>query len=270
MDCAEFLRRLGADPAALDAGMRAHASTCADCTRALAQAQAFERRLADALNVPVPVDLAARVLAASQADTVSVRDVAPRVDAKSTRDALTQTDVQQLRPARPRRRQGAWLALAAAAVLVVALGLAHWRANADSLPALAIAHVVAPDERAALDLKTPLPRAEVEATFAARGVHLAAAPPADVAYVAQCRLGGTPVVHMVMPETDGPVSVMYVPGARERADGSLRRDDLVARAVPMNHGALVMVAREDRAFVAIENAWRNAIEGPQAAAVGEP
>jgi hypothetical protein len=265
MDCAEFQRRLGADPNALDAGMRAHASGCADCTRALAQAQAFERRLADAFAVPVPADLAARVLAASRIDA----EPASRADAKSMRDAATQADVRPLRAARPRRRQGAWLALAAAAVLVVALGLTHWRANANSLPALAIAHVVAPDERDALDLKTPLPRADVEATFAARGVHLVAAPPIDVVYAAKCGLGGTPIVHMVMPETGGPVSVMYVPGARERASESLRRDDLVARAVPMDRGVLVMVAREDRTFGAIENAWRNAIEGPQAAAIGE-
>lgn len=270
MDCAEFQRRLGADPNAFDADMRAHAPTCADCTRALAQSQAFERRLADALSVPVPVDLAARLLAATHLDAESARENASRADATSARDASTRTGVSQLRVARPRRRQGAWLALAAAAVLVVALGLTHWRANANSLPALAIAHVVAPDERDALDLKTPLPRADIEATFAARGVHLVAAPPADVVYVAKCGLGGAPIVHMVMPESGGPVSVMYVPGARGRAGESLHRDDLVARAVPMDRGALVMVAREDRAFGAIESAWRNAIEGPQAAAVGEP
>jgi hypothetical protein len=74
MDCAEFQRRLGADPNALDAGMRAHASGCADCTRALAQAQAFERRLADAFAVPVPADLAARVLAASRIDAEPRRE----------------------------------------------------------------------------------------------------------------------------------------------------------------------------------------------------
>lgn len=262
MDCAEFQRRLGTDPNALDADMRAHASGCADCTRALAQAQALERRLVDALHVPVPADLVARVLAASRVDLEAVPAVAP-----PARIASAQAGVRPLR--RARRRQGAWLALAAAAVLVVALGLTHWRANANSLPALAIAHVVAPDEHDALGLKTPLPRADVEATFAARGVHLVAAPPADVAYVAKCAIGGTPIVHMVMPESGGPVSVMYVPGARERASESLRRDDLVARAVPMERGALVMVAREDRAFGAIENAWRNAIEGPQGAAIGE-
>jgi len=257
MDCAEFQRRLGADPDALDATMRTHAAGCADCTLALAQAQAFERRLAEAFDIPVPADLAARVLAAAQADVAPVRL------------ATAQADRPAHLRARPRRRQGAWLALAAAAVLVVALGLTHWRANANSLPALAIAHVVAPDERNALDLKTPLPRADVEATFAARGVHLVAAPPVDVVYAAKCGLGGAPIVHMVMPESDGPVSVMYVPGARERASESLSRDDLIARAVPMEHGALVMVAREDRAFGAIESAWRNAIEGPQTAAVGE-
>ena len=254
MDCAEFQRRLGVDPNALDADLRAHAATCADCTRALARAQAFERRLASALDVPVPAGLAERLLAAAQAE------------AGASRPATA--DVLPLRATRPRRRQGAWLALAAAAVLVVALGLSHRRTGADALPVLAIAHVVAPQERDALELKTPLPRADVEAGFAARGVHLVAAPPADVAYVAQCNLGGAPIVHMVMPESDGPVSVMYVPGAREGAVESAHRDDLVARAVPMEHGALVMVARQDHAFAAIESAWRNAIEGPQGAAIG--
>ncbi len=246
MDCVEFQRQLGIDPRMLAADMEAHRAGCAACTRAIEQAQVFEQRLAALLAVPVPDALAARLL-----------DI-----------AHTAAPLPLAAPRRPRR--GAWLALAAAAVLVLALGLQHWQAATRSLPALALAHVLAPEERAAWASTTPVASDAVRAAFAARGVTLLGTPPSDISYVARCMVGDAPSVHMVMPETDGAVSVLYVSGRHAATRSDVVRDDMVCRVVPMGDGALVMIAPRSRAFDGIEQALRQAIEGPRVVLAGSP
>lgn len=249
MDCLEFRRRLGSEPHPVDPAARAHLAGCtAGCAEAAAEAQAFEARLTAALNVPVPAALVERVRRA-QRDAGAV-DRAPG-------------------------RRTAWLAFAVAASLVLAFGVAQWRRNtvsppaAVSLPGLVAAHVTAPGERAAWGLREPVGAAKVEAAFADRGVPLAAPPPAGVAYVAECSVGRWRSVHMVMPEQGQPVSVVYVLGrGAEAAVQAFRHDDLSGRAVPVKDGTLVLLARTDGRFDAIEHAWRDAIEGPAQIAAG--
>lgn len=244
MDCLEFRRRLGSEPHPVDAAARAHLAACtAGCVEATAAAQAFEARLAAALAVPVPAALAERVRQA-QRSAAAADDPAPR-------------------------RRTAWIALAAAASLALAFGLAQWRRNAASLPDLVVAHVTAPDELAAWSLREPVAMAQVQAAFADRGVPLAAPPPDGIAYVAECGVGRWRSVHMVMPEQGQPVSVVYVLGrGADAAARAFRRDDLEGRAVPLKDGTLVLLARTDRRFDALEHAWRDAIEGPAQIAAG--
>ncbi len=238
MDCAEARRRLGGATDPFDAALLAHLRDCARCAAALVGDATFERALADALAVPVPVGLAPRILAAQRRE--------PAVLA---------------RPRAPRR----WLALAAAAVLALALGIAHWR-DAHSLAAQATAHVTRGHEVDALRAGPPLPRERVSAAFAAHGLHLLAPPPAAVAYIAGCEVGGSDGLHMVMDSPDGPVSVLYLRGRKVDACVDFRRDGLVGRIVPVADGALVLLAHDDHAFAAIEAAWRAALEGPRIAA----
>ncbi|CAM5297905.1 hypothetical protein RLIN73S_03122 [Rhodanobacter lindaniclasticus] len=114
MDCLEFRRRLGAEPQARAADLLAHRDGCAACAAAWERAQTFERDLHAALNVPVPAGLAERVL-------------------------LAQATGERRQHAHHRR-----IAFAMAASLLVALGIGGyaWRqADANSLPALAVAHM---------------------------------------------------------------------------------------------------------------------------------
>lgn len=243
MDCLEFRRRLGSAPQQLDAAAQAHLAACtAGCVEATAEAQAFEARLAIALAVPVPAGLADRVHQA-QRSAVAVADPAPR-------------------------RRTAWIAFAAAASLALAFGVAQWRRNAVPLQDLVVAHVTAPDERAAWSLRDPLPDTRVEAAFRDRGVALAASPPQGIAYVAECGVGRWPSVHMVMPEQGQPVSVVYVPGRVGATAETFQRDQLSGRAVALGNGTLFLLARTDARFDALEHAWRDAIEGPAQVAAG--
>jgi len=240
MDCLEFRRRLGSEPHVVDAEAKAHVAGCAACAAAAAAAQAFEARLNSALAVAVPGDLASRILDAQRADVV--------------------------KPLQPRRRLG-WIALAAAASLLLAVGVVRYQREANALPNLVAAHVTSPDEHAALALQAPVPRNEVEQAFADRGVKLAEAPP-QVVYVAECGIGRWPSVHMVSAGEGGPVSVVYVVRERAAASKDFHRDGLVAREVPIADGTLFMLAQSGQRFDALEHAWRDAIEGLPKVAAG--
>lgn len=241
MDCLEFRRLLGSDPRVADPAARAHLETCPRCQDAYARAQAFEARLAQALTVAVPEGFADRVLLAQL------------------------TGVRQ-RPAR-RFRYG-WIALAAAAALVVAIGVVRREgAIGRSLPDLVIAHVNG-EEKPALKLRAPVPSDEVARAFADRGVHLLAAVPADISYVQECPVGGYRTVHMVMPRNDQPVSVVYVTHYQAPGVTNFERGALRGREVPMADGTLVMLSENAASFDGLEHAWRDAIEGPAQTAAG--
>jgi hypothetical protein len=240
MDCLELRRQLGTDPRLLDPAARAHLESCPGCRDAHARAQAFDARIAHALAIGVPEGFADRVL-------------------------LAQLTAERQRPA-GRFRYG-WVALAAAAALLVAIGIARRPSVVGpSLPDLVVSHVNG-EERPALDLRTPLPSADVARAFADRGVTLASVPP-DVSYVQKCPVGAYKTVHMVMPRDNEGVSVLYVTKYRAPGVTNFERAGLHGREVPIADGTLVMVAANTAPFDGLEHAWRDALQGPAQTAAG--
>jgi len=240
MDCLELRRQLGTDPRLADSAARAHLDACPGCRDAHARAQAFDARIAQALAVGVPEGFADRVL-------------------------LAQLTAERQGPGSRRFRYG-WIALAAAAALVISIGLARRESVGKSLPDLVVAHVTG-EERQALDLRAPLPSADVARAFADRGVALASVPP-DVSYVQKCPVGGFKTVHMVMPRDNEPVSVLYVTKYRAPGVTNFERQGLRGREVPIADGTLVMVAANTAPFDGLEHAWRDALQGPAQTAAG--
>ncbi|HKE47888.1 MAG TPA: DUF3379 family protein [Rhodanobacteraceae bacterium] len=240
MDCLEFRRLLGSDPRVTDPAARAHLEACPRCQDAHARAQAFEARIAQALTVAVPEGLADRVL------------------------------LTQLTSERRRRTTGfryGWIALAAAAALVVAIGFVRReRTLGVTLPDLVVAHISG-EERDALKTHDPVPSAEVDKAFADRGVHLASVP-AGISYVHKCPVGDFRTVHMVMPRDDNPVSVIYVPRYHAPGVTNFERGALRGREVPIADGTLVMVGESATGFDSIEHAWRDALQGTAQTAAG--
>lgn len=241
MDCLEFRRRLGSEPQVRDGAALEHQRGCAACTEAVARAQVFDADLARAMALPVPEGLAERILLAQL------------------------TGARQ--GERMRRRRYGWLALAAAASLVLAFGVTrNQRVSPPSLQDLVVAHVNGP-EREALQQTVPMPASSVARAFANRGVTLQSVPD-GIAYVHECPVGSYRSVHMVMPEHGAPVSVLYIVDHRAGAPGDFRRAELHGREVPLADGTLVLLAQADNRFDAIERSWRNAIEGPPQVAAG--
>lgn len=241
MDCLELRRQLGTDPRLADPAARAHLDACPGCRDAYGRAQAFDARIAQALAIGVPEGFADRVL-------------------------LAQLTAERQRASGRGMRYG-WIALAAAATLVVAVGIARRQGVVgQSLPDLVVAHVNG-EERPALELRAPVPPADVAHAFADRGVTLASVPP-DVSYVQKCPVGSYKSVHMVMPRDNEAVSVLYI--TRYRAPGvtNFERDGLRGREVPIADGTLVMVAANTAPFDGLEHAWRDALQGPAQTAAG--
>ncbi len=241
MECLEFRRQLGSDPRHESAAMAAHRRDCSGCAEAQARALGFELQLKRALAVPVPAGLADRVLLAQM------------------------TAERRGRGARRRRWIGG-LALAASLVLAVGLGV-FWRARpALALPALMVDHLQ--HEPQAFTRHEPLPADDVRQRFDLRGVRLAAALPAGISYVSACPVGPYKTVHMVMPEQEGPVTVIYVAGHREAARTEFQEGAWRGRSVPMGQGTLVLLAQQGRTFDALEQGWRHSIEGDLNSATG--
>jgi len=242
MDCLEFRRLLGSEPRITDAAARAHLEQCPRCQEAYSRAQTFDARIAQAMTVALPEGFADRILLA------------------------------QLTGERQRRSVGfryGWIALAAAAALIIAVGIVRRGGGlGSSLPDLVVAHVNG-EERDALQLRAPVAASAVESAFADRGVHLASVPE-GISYVQKCPVASYRTVHMVMPREDQPVSVLYVTRYRAPATTNFERGSMQGREVPIADGTLVMVAANAGSFDALEHVWRNAIEGPADIAAGSP
>jgi hypothetical protein len=243
MDCLEFRRQLGADPRRESAEMKAHRLDCPGCSEGQARALGFELQLRRALAVPAPAGLADRIL-------------------------LAQTTTERRHSGVQRRRWGKGLAIAAGVLLVVAAG-GLWRVRtAEAFPNLMVDHLK--HEPEAFASRESLPADTVQQRFDKRGVRLAAALPPGISYVSACPIGPYKSVHMVMPEQEGPVTVIYIADHRERQRDDFQHGVWQGRSVPMGQGTLVMVAQNGHMFDALEQSWRHTIEGGINAAVGAP
>jgi hypothetical protein len=234
MNCLAFRRQLGVDPAIRDPEFRAHREGCAACAEAAGRADGFEASLKRALAVPVPEGLVERILLRQTTDRrVASRNGGPR-----------------------------WLALAAAVVLSVAAGaLGYGYLAGRDLGEISVAHL--PHEPQALTSRAEIPAERVRAAFADYKVALAEAPQ-PVNYVHNCRVGVNHAVHMVVQRAEGPVTVLYYADRKEPGRSDFRREGMMGRSVPMAEGTLVLLASQERSFDAIEQAWRESIEGGRA------
>jgi hypothetical protein len=233
MNCLEYRRLLGSEPASSQGAFVAHREECPSCAAAQRRADEFEVRIRHAVNVPVPVNLADRIL-------------------------LAQT-TESRHGSRNRRRRFATLVLAAAAsIAVVFFAVRQPNQQMPALAGLVVEHLHEHQISTAASA-TEVARQSVMDAFSARGVTLASVPD-GINYVHQCPAGPYKTVHMVMPERDGPVSVVYVVDKASAKRVDFMEDGMSGREVPLGSGSLVMVARVDANFDAIEKAWKSAID----------
>lgn len=229
MNCVEFRRHLGADPQSNAAEFVRHRGECPRCADASERALQFDRNLLRALNIAAPAQLADSIL------------LAQATDERRRRATL--------------RRRGTIFAVAAS--LALAVGLFGMRVDAQPLSTLAVDHLSA--EPFALVTTVPLPDSDVRKAFAKRGVALDKVP-AGVSYVQCCPVGRYLSVHMVMPEHDGPVTVLYITNDVVKQRQDFARNGWLGRSVPLAHGTLILLAHTSSQFDHVENVWRAALQ----------
>ncbi len=236
MNCLEFRRRLGIDPQCGDADFLRHRQECARCAEAGDRANGFEASLQQALAMAPPQQLAESILLAHA------------------------TRQQQ---ERRKYRRGAMLALAAAVVLAFGIGS---RITAHPLAAVVVDHLNR--EAEVLGMTKAVSDSEVQEAFAYRGITLGKVP-AGVSFVACCPVGSYESVHMVMPQADGPVTVLYLTDDHHEQRKDFAQDGWIGRSVPLAHGTLVLLAHDSSHFDHMENLWRTALQNaPTAATAG--
>src|SRR5512143_1624063 len=230
MNCLEFRRQLGIDPQSTATDFVSHRQECARCAEAAARALEFEAALRRALSVEPSTKLAETILFA-----------------QATQQRRRQSYL----------RRGGLLALAATLVLAVGVGM---RVEASPLSAQAVEHMTH-KEQGALSLTTPVAPDAVRQAFATRGISLPHDAPGGISYVACCPVGRHLTVHMVMPESNGPVTILYVVDDRVRQREDFQREGWSGRMVPLGNGTLILLARESGQFDQVEAAWRATLQG---------
>lgn len=238
MNCLEFRRQLAVDPKTRDAAFLQHKQECPRCAEAYARAMLFEASLADAMAVPVPANLAERILFAQATEQRN-----------------------QTRTNRGRNRVR-WMQYAAAAMLLIAVGVVGFsRFNHPVLADLAIAHLAG--EPMAMTSHAAVPDALVQREFGMRASITIPNVPSGVTYLSDCPLGPYHIVHMAMAQDNDPVTVMYVADHHQAERKDFNQTGWFGREVPLGAGTLVLLGKSAQSFDRLETVWRDAVNGPR-------
>jgi Protein of unknown function (DUF3379) len=227
LNCLEFRRQLGIAPDT-SGDFAQHRHECNRCADAYARAMSFEKTIRDALEIPVPEQLAESILLAQA------------------------TNAQ--RRHRQFRRRAVWTAAAAGIVLAFGVGL---RLQAKPLPELAINHLK--KEAFVLGKTQPVSDEAIRKAFETFGVKMQDIP-AGASFVACCPVGKYVSVHLVVPESEGPVTVLYLVDDQREQRQDFIRDGWFGRSVPLAHGTLVLIGHDAAHFDQLETAWRDALQ----------
>lgn len=228
MDCLEFRRELLTDPQASHAEFVAHAHACPACAQALQRARAFEASLKSALAIAPPPQLAESI--------------------------LFRHATEQQRSRQRLRRAGTVLALAAGVVLAFGIGM---RLEAQPVSELAVRHLEG--EAFVLSKTQAIPEADVRKAFAQLEVKIGTLP-ADISWIGCCPIGRYSAVHLVMQDSGGPVTVLFLTDDGHEARADFAREGWLGRSVPLAHGTLVLLGHDASRFDAIEQQWRAALQ----------
>jgi len=244
MNCVAFRRALDTAPGTLSPEMLSHRRECASCETFARRQEAFERRLAEAVRIDVPEELASHVLLAH-----SLRLKADR---------------------RVRRRRLLFVSLAAGVVLGLA---ASWLAlRPGPLDGEVVAHIE--KEASHLVQRRELSPAQVNEVLAPLDITVAG-DLGTVHYAGTCRIRKRLGAHLVLSGEKGPVTVLILPGERVAGRIPIVSPRLRGIIVPMERGSIAIVGEPGEALDAVESrilraVRRGARDGPHVAGGRHP
>jgi hypothetical protein len=226
MNCLDYRRILlsGADETDV---MLAHRMVCVSCSDLLREHLAFERELRGALEVPVPGNLADRLVRAVLApESVA----APRPD---------------------RRR---FLAAAAAAVGAIGIGLYAWRGRDDPM-AMACIQFVMKDEAKSI-MMGAMPRAEAERMLADSLPLPRIESVGSIRHIAPCPFGEGTAYHVILMVPQDKVTLLVMPDTSMPSRTRATHDGMYASVVPLRKGSVGIVGASAAVVDSVAGALR--------------
>lgn len=214
MDCLEFRRRVGAEPALSGDEIEAHRRDCVACARYQDELRAMDARIASALAV----------------DAARIRKAAA---------AKTSAGI----PTRPR-----WLALAASIVVGVSVGLALWISSPRiSLAREVIGHVA--HEPGSMVNLVPIEPGALAGVLDPEGARLR--PVGNVTFAARCVYEGHVVPHLVVRMPQGPVTVLLLRHRSVSEKTRISEQGYTGIVLPAPRGSIAIVGRDQKDLDAI-------------------
>ncbi len=216
MNCLEFRRVCLSDPYTGSEDFTAHRSACRECARFAESVDVFDKKLRDAINIPIPGDLATRV---------------------KLRQVIGEEQAQRSRPWR-------W-ALAAGVFITVSLsGFFGYQVYATNeyikqLQVAVLHHVDSEPEFLRIEGKQP--EEKFRRVMAAFGADVLA----DIRQIRHadvCAMNKKPIAHSVFNGETGRVTVLYIIGKRIRDETPMESDSRHVLLIPVGQGNLAIIA----------------------------
>ncbi|MGH8135559.1 MAG: DUF3379 family protein [Steroidobacteraceae bacterium] len=216
MNCLEFRRRVGAEPALADGGIEAHRRECPACARYQDELRAMDTLIGRALAV----------------DASRIRKPEPAI-----------------MPAGSKRQDTRFLAIAASIVIGLAVGLTLWVSSPrPSLAREVIGHVA--HEPEAMNSPTPIEPGAFAGVLDPEGTKLRAGI-GSVSFAARCVYEGHVVPHLVVRMPQGTVTVLLLRHRSVGAPVRIAEQGYEGIVLPAPRGSIAIVGRDQRDLSAI-------------------
>ncbi len=210
MDCLEFRRALGADPATEEPDCRQHERECEGCAAHAAELRALDGLIRQALEVDVP----ARLTGAPEEPTAEQRTV----------------------------HRSRWFALAASVVVAVVAGI--WMATPQPSQARALVNHIHHEEFALARTDEAVPPAKLRKVAGKIGARVGE-DIGVVSYVKSCYFRGRWVPHLVVQGEYGPVTVMLLPHIDVESPEPVNEDGFVGTIIPAEKGSIAIIGEPE-------------------------
>jgi hypothetical protein len=231
MDCREFRREAGADPAHLGDAAAAHLDECPACAEFLRQTLALDEKIRAALRVPVP----GRVRAGGG----QVVDGFRKPDANALDRPARERALAVIKPRR-------WLALAASIVSGVAIGSLLWVAGPRGSLAGDLVKHMGHEPGAMVATQVAASPTTVAEVLDRAGVRLRSGV-GVVSYASTCPFRGDKVPHLVVQTATGPVTVMVLRHEQVARATQFDEGGYAGTIVPVGPGSIAVIGHQPAA-----------------------
>lgn len=243
MNCLEFRRRMTIDPMSRDADLLEHESKCPDCASFARELRADEIRLRSLLRAVAPPE--------GMADRIQLAAAFER-------------------RAEVRRR---WWYMAAASVLL-AIGVSLFTlqqtpgGRVDRALAASVIHHIE-DEADHLRAAQPVSAGRLRWVFQRFDAELTA-DIGPVHFAAECLMRSRNGVHLVLPGSIGPITVLLMPGEMAEQRMPVDSDRFSGHIVPTDWGSIAVVGEHGESLDGMGERLAAAVRWPRAAADSGP